>query len=248
MSAAQRGSSRDDSSGGSSSKGSWVSVTRYPSVGRVEADDPPPSFSGRGSGVGALVGLVVAGGGGRLAMRLIALADDREDFGLSTEGGDTVGEVTLEGTLFVLFTGLVLGTVGAFLYLALRRWLPGRPLLRSLSFALIILGFGLTATVNGNDADFEFVNTVVSILSFATVLLVYGMLVPTFIDRLAPHRPSLSRWGRGGCCPHRGQRGRRRGSREGRVRDRGRPAARRLSFVILQTPVTVIIGRVGPQH
>jgi hypothetical protein len=148
-------------------------------------------------GVGALVGLVVAGGGGRLAMRLIALADDREDFGLSTEGGDTVGEVTLEGTLFVLFTGLVLGTVGAFLYLALRRWLPGRPLLRSLSFALIILGFGLTATVNGNDADFEFVNTVVSILSFATVLLVYGMLVPTFIDRLAPHRPSLSRWGRG---------------------------------------------------
>ena len=135
-------------------------------------------------GVGALVGLVVAGGGGRLAMRLIALADDREDFGLSTEGGDTVGEVTLEGTLFVLFTGLVLGTVGAFLYLALRRWLPGRPLLRSLSFALIILGFGLTATVNGNDADFEFVNTVVSILSFATVLLVYGMLVPTFIDRL----------------------------------------------------------------
>jgi hypothetical protein len=147
--------------------------------------------------VGALVGVVVAGGGGRLAMRLIALADDREDFGLSTEGGDTVGEVTLEGTLFVLFTGLVLGTVGAFLYLALRRWLPARPLLRSLSFAVVILGFGLTATVNGNDADFVFVNTVVSILSFATVLLVYGMLVPPLIDRLAPRRASLSRWGRG---------------------------------------------------
>jgi hypothetical protein len=148
-------------------------------------------------GVGVTVGVVVAGGGARIAMRLIALADDREDFGLSTEGGDTVGEVTLEGTLFVLFTGLVLGAVGAFLYLALRRWLPERALLRSLSFALIILGFGLTATVNGNDADFEFVNTVVSILSFATVLLVYGMLVPTFIDRLVPRRASLSRWGRG---------------------------------------------------
>jgi hypothetical protein len=147
-------------------------------------------------GVGALVGLVVAGGGARLAMRLIALADDREDFGLSTEGGDTVGEVTLEGTLFVLFTGLVLGTVGAFLYLALRRWLPGRPLLRSLSFALVILGFGLTATVNGNEADFEFVNTVVSILSFAAVLLVYGMLVPPLIDLLAPRKASVSGWGR----------------------------------------------------
>ena len=66
-------------------------------------------------GVGAFVGLVVAGGGSRVAMRLIALADGREDFGLSTEGGDIIGEVTLEGTLFVLFAGLVLGIVGSFL-------------------------------------------------------------------------------------------------------------------------------------
>lgn len=100
-------------------------------------------------GVGALVGVVVAGGGARLAMRLIALADDREDFGLPTEGGDIVGRVTLDGTLFVIFTGFVLGIVGAFLYLALRRWLPERPLFRSFFFALIILGLGLTATVNG---------------------------------------------------------------------------------------------------
>ena len=149
-------------------------------------------------GVGAVLGVVVAGGGSRLAMRLIALADDREDFGLPTEGGDIVGEVTLDGTLFVLFTGLVLGIVGAFLHLALRRWLPERPLFRSLFFALIILGLGLTATIRGNEADFEFVNTVVSILSFAAVLLVYGMLVPTLIDRLSPRTASgSSRWDRG---------------------------------------------------
>ena len=146
--------------------------------------------------VGALVGVVVAGGGARLAMRLIALADDREDFGLATEGGDVVGEVTLEGTLFVLLTGLVLGIVGAFLYLALRGCLPERPVLRALMFALIILGFGLTATVNGNDADFVFVNTVVSIVSFAAVLLAYGVLVPTLLDWLVPRTASVSRWGR----------------------------------------------------
>jgi hypothetical protein len=146
--------------------------------------------------VGALLGLVVAGGGSRAAMRVIALADDREDFGLPTEGGDIVGEVTLEGTLVVLFTGVVLGIVGAFAYLALRRWLPERPLLRTLFFALIILGLGLTATINGNEADFEFVNTVVSILGFACVLLVYGMLVPTLLDRLAPRTASASAWGR----------------------------------------------------
>ena len=147
--------------------------------------------------VGALLGLVIAGGGSRVAMRLIALADDKEDFGLSTEGGDLVGDVTLEGTLVVLFTGVVLGIVGAFLYLAVRRWLPDRALYRTLCFALIILGFGLTATINGNEADFEFVNTVVSILSFSAVLLMYGLLVPILFDRFSPITASRSMWGRG---------------------------------------------------
>ena len=148
-------------------------------------------------GVGAFLGLIVAGGGSRVAMRVIALADDREDFGLSTEGGDIIGEVTLEGTLFVLFTGLVLGIAGSFLYLGLRRWLPERPLFRALWFALITLGLGLTATINGNEADFVFVNTAVSIGAFACVLLVYGLLVPSLLDRLAPRTASGSRWGRG---------------------------------------------------
>jgi hypothetical protein len=147
-------------------------------------------------GVGALLGLVIAGGGSRGAMRVIALADDKEDFGLSTEGGDLVGDVTLEGTLFVLFTGVVLGSAGAFLYLAVRRWLPARALVRTVCFALIVLGFGLTATINGNEADFEFVNTVVSIVSFAVVLVVYGLLVPILVDRLSPTTASASLWGR----------------------------------------------------
>ena len=158
---------------------------------------PPLRSPAIALGVGAAVGLVVAGMGSRLAMRLVALADDREGFGRSTEGGDIIGEVTLEGTLFILFTGLAQGIVGALVYLALRRWLPERPFARALFFALMILGIGLAAIVNGNDADFEFVNTAVSILSFACVLLVYGMLVPVLMDRLSPPTVSGSRWGRG---------------------------------------------------
>jgi peptidoglycan/LPS O-acetylase OafA/YrhL len=93
--------------------------------------------------------------------------------------------------------GLVLGIAGSFLYLGVRRWLPERQLLRALWFALVILGLGLTATINGNEGDFEFVNTVVSVAAFACVLLAYGVLVPTLLDRLAPRRASRSRWGRG---------------------------------------------------
>jgi len=93
--------------------------------------------------VGALVGLIVAGGGARLAMGLIALADDRQDFGSITGSGAFVGEITFDGTVAVLVTGMALGIFGAFVYVALRSWLPASGRYRNLVFVLIVLGFGL---------------------------------------------------------------------------------------------------------
>jgi hypothetical protein len=146
-------------------------------------------------GVGALVGLVVAGGGARLAMGLIALADDREDFGSITGSGAFVGEITLGGTVAVLLTGLALGTVGACVYVALRPWLPARWQYRTLVFVLVVLGLGLFVTIDGNQEDFVFLNTAASIASFAVVLSLYGLLVPPLIDRVAPRTPGRSGWG-----------------------------------------------------
>ena len=99
--------------------------------------------------VGGLVGLVVAGGGARLAMGLIALADDREDFGSITGSGAFVGEITFGGTVAVLVTSLALGILGALLYVAVRSWLPASGRYRSIVFALIVLGFGLFVTIDG---------------------------------------------------------------------------------------------------
>jgi L-asparagine transporter-like permease len=148
-------------------------------------------------GVGALVGLVVAGLGGRLAMRVVALADGREDFGLTTEGGNVVGDVTLGGTLFILLLGVAQGVLGALLYLALRRWLPVRPWLAAVVFALFVLGLGLGQVTNGNEADFVFVNAVVSLVAFGCVILVLGLVLPPLIERISPRRISPSLWGRG---------------------------------------------------
>ena len=46
-----------------------------------------------------------------------------------------------------------------------------------------------------------FLNTAVSIVSFAAVLLRYALLVPPLIDRLAPRTVGRSLWGHGvvGC-------------------------------------------------
>ena len=117
--------------------------------------------------VGALVGLVVA------------------------------GEITFGGTVAVLATGVALGLLGALVYLALRSWLPARGGYRSVVFALIVLGFGLFVTIDGNQEDFVFLNTAVSIGSFAAVLLLYALVVPPLIDRFAPRTDGQSRWGHG---------------------------------------------------
>ena len=146
--------------------------------------------------VGAPVGLIVAGGGARLAMGLIALADDRQDFGSITGSGAFVGEITFDGTVAVLVTGMALGIFGAFVYVALRSWLPASGRYRNLVFVLIVLGFGLFVTIEGNQEDFVFLNTAASIVSFAAVLVLYALLVPQLIDRLTPRTVGRSLWGR----------------------------------------------------
>ena len=148
-------------------------------------------------GVGALVGLVVAGLGGRIAMRLVALADDREDFGQFTAGGDVVGEVTLAGTLFILVLGVGQGVLAAALYLGMRRWLPARSSTLKLAFVAFLLGVGFTQIVNGNEHDFLFLDTAVSLVAFGLVIILVGVLIPTLVERVAPRRISRSWWGRG---------------------------------------------------
>jgi hypothetical protein len=147
--------------------------------------------------VGGLVGLVVAGGGARLAMGVIARADNREDFGSITGSGAVVGEVTFGGTIAVLLAGIGLGIVAALVYVAVRSWLPASGLYRRLAFVVMVLGFGLFVTIDGNQEDFVFLNTAVSITSFAAVLLLYALVVPPLIDRVAPGTARHSLLGRG---------------------------------------------------
>ena len=129
-------------------------------------------------------------------MGLIALADDREDFGFITSSGAFVGEITVGGTVNVLTIGMALGVFGAVGYLALRSWLPARARYRTLVFGLIVLGFGLFATIEGNQEDFVFLNTALSIGLFAALLVLYALLVPPLIDRHVPRTVRRSPWGR----------------------------------------------------
>jgi hypothetical protein len=76
--------------------------------------------------LGALLGLIILGIGGRLLMRLIAHMEHRTQFVL------TVG-----GTLTVIFAGTAAGLVAALIYVVVRRIIRPR-VVRTLVFAVVV--------------------------------------------------------------------------------------------------------------
>jgi hypothetical protein len=68
---------------------------------------------------GAVLGVLIGGIGGRLAMSLLASLNP-EDKGVISDDGFEMGQVTLGGTAQLLLATLQLGLVAALIYLALR--------------------------------------------------------------------------------------------------------------------------------
>jgi len=108
---------------------------------------------------GATAGILAAGAGGRLVMRLLAVTAGADAQGQITEAEEIVGRITVDGTIgFVVFTGLFLGLPSAAGYLLLRRWLPaGRAAgLAYGALLLVVAGTRLEPLPRGNP-DFDLV-------------------------------------------------------------------------------------------
>jgi hypothetical protein len=113
-----------------------LAVEPPPAPGPDAADvtDPPPVglvvrrylwYLAVAMAAGATAGILGAGAGGRLVMRLLAVTAGADAQGRVTEAEEIVGRITVDGTIgFVVFTGLFVGLPSAAGYLLLRRWLP----------------------------------------------------------------------------------------------------------------------------
>jgi len=137
--------------------------------------------------LGLVVGLVVGGGGSRVAMRIVALMNG-ELTGALTDAGERVGEISAGGTLFLLFVGSLFGTFGGAAYALLRAWLPRQALLRGLVFGLGLLAFTafFQGLVDADGVDFELFQPVeLSIAMFAALPLLYALALTFLADRLA---------------------------------------------------------------
>jgi hypothetical protein len=144
---------------------------------------------------GAAAGILAAGAGGRLVMRLLAVTAGADAQGQITEAEQIVGRITVDGTIgFVVFTGLFLGLPSAAGYLLLRRWLPaGRAAgLAYGALLLVVAGTRLEPLRRGNP-DFDLVGPGwVAVAAFTALVVFHGMLVAALAGRVSRAVPLLA--------------------------------------------------------
>ena len=146
------------------------------------------------AGIGA--GVVAAGAGGRLVMRLLAVTAGDGAQGRITEADQVVGRISAGGTLgFVIFTALFFGTASGGAYLLLRRWLPaGRAGGLAFGGLLLLLGGTRLEPLREGNVDFDLVGPGwVSVVAFSALVLFHGMLVAALAGRASRAVPLLAR-------------------------------------------------------
>ena len=127
---------------------------------------------------GVVSGVLMAGAGGRLVMRVLALTSPEAE-GRITEALATVGDITAPGTFTLLLIGGLMGVLSAVSYVAVHRWLPpGR--WAGLTFGLMLLVLFATTfdPLRTDNIDFRFVGPGwLAAGLFSALILLHGMLV-----------------------------------------------------------------------
>jgi len=136
---------------------------------------------------GVVAGVLAAGAGGRLVMRLLALTSDVD--GSFTEAGEVVGEITLEGTLgLIVFSGLPAGVLAGALYALLRPVLPrGRAGGAVFGGILLVLVATRIEPLRSDNVDFRLLEPAwLAVVGFGAVTVFHGMVVAAVAGRLSP--------------------------------------------------------------
>jgi len=128
-------------------------------------------------------GLLVAGVGGRIAMRVVALQSAPAYQGLTTDDGAATGEVTLFGTLgLIAFLGLI-GGLGGIAYAGVRAVLPERrrPLVWGAVTGLVVGSM----VIHADGVDYAVLGSRwVSVAMFGAISAGYGAVAAHLAERL----------------------------------------------------------------
>ncbi len=133
-------------------------------------------------------GVLMAGAGGRLAMRLLAATAGDGAQGRVTEADEIVGRITTGGTIgFVIFVGLFFGFATGVLYMLVRRWLPaGRSGGLVYGALLLVVAGTRIDPLRSENPDFDIVGPGwVALVVFAALVVTHGMLVAALAARFS---------------------------------------------------------------
>ena len=150
--------------------------------GGAREDEPHmewPRYVAVSLGAGLAAGVLAAGAGGRLMMRLLG-ATSPDVHGLTTEAGEIIGEITLGGTLaFLVFVGLPAGFLSGGLYALVAPLLPsGRARGVALGVLLLVLFATRIDPLQAESIDFLLLEPAwLAVLGFSALALFQGMLV-----------------------------------------------------------------------
>jgi hypothetical protein len=138
---------------------------------------------------GLAAGVLAAGAGGRLVMRLLA-ATSPEAKGSITEASEIVGRITVDGTLgFFVFVGLPAGFLSGALYALVGPLLPpGRVGGVALGALLLVLAGTRLDPLRADNPDFLIVGPAwLAVITFTALGLFQGMLVTALAARMSRH-------------------------------------------------------------
>lgn len=153
---------------------------------------------------GLITGVLVGGVGGRMLMRIAAIAAPDRVIGATTENGNRIGDITVGGTLaLIVFVGILLGLVGAIAYLIAEPWLTWAGRWHGVVFGGFLLAIGGAGTLTSDNFDFFLVgNQEIVVAMFVGLFLGFGMTITGVVRRLErrlptidPDRPVAGGWG-----------------------------------------------------
>lgn len=140
---------------------------------------------------GIFAGGVVGGLGSRLVMRILMVINGSKA-GIVTANGNIAGEITLNGTAGLIIFGAFAGGFGGLVYIAVRRWIPGRGWRKGLMFGvLLFMLFGFLVIGDGNEDFRLFGPSVAGVALFALLFPLYGLAISLIVERVNQYVPPV---------------------------------------------------------
>ena len=138
---------------------------------------------GVGAFAGAICGALIGGLGGRIAMRISGHLTG-PDVTLQTANGNVLGEITLGGTIaLVFFTGIAPGVPTGVLYALVRPSLERAGRLRGLVFGLGLLALAGPFAIEPFNVDFDRFGILwLNVLMFAALFVLIGVALAPLYD------------------------------------------------------------------